>query len=79
MTVEVAAITAFGVVVAALLTYVTAAQARMQRDLGAAERTNDALWAYTRSLIDQVYRLGGQPTDPPQYIRKLYPSKEDAP
>ncbi|PII81557.1 hypothetical protein BMH32_04715 [Leucobacter sp. OLJS4] len=76
MSVEVAAITAFGVVVAALLTYVTAAQGRMQRDLGAAEQTNRALWAYTRRLIDQVYRLGGQPADPPTYVDKLY--REDS-
>lgn len=54
------------------LTYLTAAQVRTRRRIERAERSNHALWAYTRSLIDQVYRLGGIPTEPPNYVAHLY-------
>ncbi|GAB2558855.1 hypothetical protein [Leucobacter ruminantium] len=69
-------------IVGPLLAYLTATQARHGRQLAEARAELDAaevrervLWGYVRALIDQVYRLGGTPVDPPDYLDDLFPSR----
>lgn len=69
----VAALSMIGVLGAAALAWLTAAQARTWKRLTHAEATNQALWTYTRVLIDAHYRGGlGPPPPPPDYIAHIY-------
>lgn len=69
----VAILTMLGVLGAAALAWLTAAQARTWRRLVRAEVTNQSLWVYTRILIDAHYRGGlGPPPPPPDHVKHLY-------
>lgn len=59
----------------AALVWLTAAQTRTARKLARLASENQALWYYTRHLIDWGYRPhgpGDRPPEPPQSIRHLY-------
>ncbi|CAG7618516.1 hypothetical protein ACFPZL_01185 [Leucobacter soli] len=60
--------------IAALVTVGLAVWRSVQR----ARKTNEALWLYTRDLIDHIYRGGlGPPPAPPEYIRHIYEPGDD--
>lgn len=62
-----------GVLGAAALAWLTAAQAANRKNIQRIEKQNNALWYYTRHLIDWGYKNGDEPPpDPPESIRHLY-------
>ena len=62
-TIVVATLSGFALVVAALLTYLTAQMTSLRKRLDATERANHLLWVYCRKLMDHIYR--GLPPPPP--------------
>lgn len=73
----VAALGAIAIVAAAIIAAVGTAWAWMWRRVLRAEAHNQALWRYTRTLIDHIYRGGGAPPpEPPESIKHLYEQGE---
>jgi hypothetical protein len=69
----VATIGTFGILGAAAVAWLTAAQAATRRNLAQFARENRALWYYTRHLIDWGYTHSTEPPPaPPESIRHLY-------
>ena len=62
-TIVVATLSGFALVVAAILTYLTAQMTSLRKRLDATERANHLLWVYCRKLMDHIYR--GLPPPPP--------------
>lgn len=69
----VAAIGALAIVGAGIVTAAGSAWVWLYRRVLRAEAHNQALWRYTRDLIDHIYRgRGAPPPEPPESIRHLY-------
>ena len=71
----IALLSLLGVLGAAGITWLTAAQARTSKKLDRLARENQALWYYTRHLIDWGYRPrkpGELPPEPPETVKHLY-------
>ncbi|QBE48743.1 hypothetical protein [Leucobacter triazinivorans] len=68
-----ALIAAGGVLGAAVITACATLAGLLWRRMIRAEVTNHGLWAYTRDLIDHIYRGRiGPPPSPPDHIKHLY-------
>lgn len=72
-TVIVALVAAGGVLASAVVAGVVTVGTLFWRRVIRAESNNNALWLYTRDLIDHIYRGGlGPPPPPPAHIAHLY-------
>ena len=73
-----------GAILAPLLTYLTASQVRQSRilaehraEIEQAREREALLWGWARALVDQIYKLGGVPVEPPDYLADLFPPRKD--
>ena len=68
----IALISASAVLGSALLGFVATIQVQQRRRVREVELNNQALWAYTRGLIDALYKSGSVPPPPPDSMAHLY-------